>query len=51
MQCAQEERADLIVVGMSSHGSLADLVFGSTARRLEKEAHRPVVAVPPDWPR
>ncbi len=49
MQRAQHEHASLIVVGMSHRGTVAELLFGSEARELQKRAHRPVVAVPEDW--
>lgn len=49
MECAQRENASLIVVGMSTQGTLTELVFGSAAHRLERLAHRPVIAVPDGW--
>lgn len=49
MECAQRERAALVVVGMSTHGTLADLLFGGAAHKLAQHAHRPVVAVPAGW--
>ena len=47
--CAQREDAALIVVGMSTRGTLTELLFGSSAHKLVHEAHRPVVAVPAGW--
>lgn len=49
MECAQRENASLIVVGMSTQGTLTELVFGSAAHRLERLAHRPVIVVPEGW--
>ena len=49
MHAAQEMSADLIVVGMTQHGSLAQLVGSSTMRALRGHAVRPVVAVPAEW--
>jgi nucleotide-binding universal stress UspA family protein len=49
MHYARRERASLIVIGMSPHGTLAELYFGSTTHSLLHHALRPVVAVPADW--
>jgi nucleotide-binding universal stress UspA family protein len=49
MHYARRERASLLIVGMSTRGTLAELFFGSTTHHLLHEALRPVVAVPPDW--
>jgi nucleotide-binding universal stress UspA family protein len=46
---AQEEDASLLVLGMSTRGTLTELLFGSSTRAVLHEAHRPVVVVPPDW--
>lgn len=49
IRIAQQVSADLIVIGMTSHGSLAELANKSTLRQLRGHAVRPVVAVPPEW--
>jgi len=49
MHAAQEISADIIVVGMTTHGALAQLVGSSTMRALDGHAVRPVVAVPAGW--
>jgi nucleotide-binding universal stress UspA family protein len=49
MQCARESQASLIVVGMGTHGTLAELFLGSPALKLLHHAIRPVVAVPAGW--
>ena len=49
MHAALDTAADLIVIGMTTHGSLAELVSKSTARTLRGRAVRPVVSVPAGW--
>jgi nucleotide-binding universal stress UspA family protein len=49
MHAAQEMTADLIVVGMTQHGSLTQIVGSSAMRALRGHAVRPVVAVPAEW--
>jgi nucleotide-binding universal stress UspA family protein len=49
MHYARRERASRIVIGMSPHGSLAELNFDSTTHSLLHRALHPVVAVPADW--
>jgi nucleotide-binding universal stress UspA family protein len=49
MEVADEERADLIVVGAQGHGGIADRVLGGASYRLAHRAHQPVVVVPRDW--
>ena len=44
---ANQEDADLIVVGTRGHGGVTGLVVGSVTQRLLHVAHRPVLAVPP----
>ena len=46
LQCARREDATLIVLGMSSHGTLHELVAAGTGRHILHDARRPVVAVP-----
>lgn len=49
--CAEEERASMIVVGMSHRGTLAELVSPDHPELdLARHAVRPVVAVPSAWP-
>ena len=43
---AQDQRADLIVVGARGHNPLTGLLLGSTAEHLLRRANRPVLLVP-----
>lgn len=43
LETAESERAELIVLGTSSHGALARLLLGSTASRVIAEARCPVL--------
>jgi len=49
-QVAEDEGADLIVVGTRGHTAVAALVLGSVTLRLLHLAHCPVLAVPPSQP-
>jgi nucleotide-binding universal stress UspA family protein len=46
---ARRHKASLIVVGMTHHGTLGDLVFRSTASEVSRRAIRPIVSVPASW--
>jgi nucleotide-binding universal stress UspA family protein len=46
---ARAVSADLIVIGMTAHGTLTELVTRNTMRELRGHAVRPVVAVPAEW--
>lgn len=43
---ADQEGADLLVVGANGHGRLADRVLGGVSYRVIHRSHRPVVVVP-----
>jgi nucleotide-binding universal stress UspA family protein len=49
MRVAEEENADVIVVGAQGHGTITGRVLGSTSYKLARRAGHPVVIVPPDW--
>ncbi len=46
LDVAREERSQLIVLGARSHRSLGRLLFGSTSRRVLRDAPCPVLVVP-----
>ena len=45
LSTADENNCDLIVMGTHGHGSLADAMMGSTARRVLRRASKPVLVV------
>ena len=47
LQVAEEEQADLIVIGCHGRTTIEHLLLGSVADRVVKHANRPVVTVPP----
>jgi nucleotide-binding universal stress UspA family protein len=49
LRCAQQEDAELIVVGMTGRGTVNELLMGSTTHQLLHHAARPIVAVPAGW--
>jgi nucleotide-binding universal stress UspA family protein len=49
MHAARDVEATLIVIGLTPHGTLSELVMGTTQHELLRHAVRPVVAVPATW--
>ena len=49
LRCADEEGAELLVVGMTGRGTVNELLMGSTTHRLLQHTARPIVAVPAGW--
>jgi nucleotide-binding universal stress UspA family protein len=47
LQTAEEQRADLIVMGVHGRGGVELLLFGSNTARVIRAAHCPVLIVPP----
>jgi nucleotide-binding universal stress UspA family protein len=46
---ARREQVGLVVIGMSTHGSLHELLATATGRHILHESPQPVVVVPPEW--
>ena len=51
LRCADEEDVSLIVLGLTSKGTLFDLLAHSAVERVLHRSQRPVVAVPGNWKR
>jgi len=49
IQVADDEHADLIVIGAHGHGSFGDRLLGSVSYRVTHLARQPVTVIPPDW--
>jgi nucleotide-binding universal stress UspA family protein len=45
LQTAEEQKSDLIIMGSHGQGILADVLIGSTARRVIKQSSIPVLVV------
>lgn len=49
LDLADNEHADVLIVGAKGHGGFADRVLGGVSYRVTHRARQPVVVVPPDW--
>ena len=49
LKTAEEHRATMIVLGLSSKGVLTRLIEGNLAQEVIKGSHMPVLLLPPDW--
>jgi nucleotide-binding universal stress UspA family protein len=49
LAAAEEEDADLVVLGTHGHGNFADRLLRSTTYKVAHRAKTPVVIVPIDW--
>ena len=47
LEAADAQGADLVVVGSTHHGALAERLLGSTPSQLIRHGHHPVTVVPP----
>jgi nucleotide-binding universal stress UspA family protein len=45
VQTAKEQKCDLIVMGTHGHGSITDVLIGSTAKRVVRQSTIPVLVV------
>jgi nucleotide-binding universal stress UspA family protein len=45
LDCARTDSADLIVIGSHGHGALAQMILGSVADRVVRQAPCPVLMV------
>ena len=48
LEVADEEAADLVVVGSRGSGGFSELHLGSTSHQVAMYSHRPVLIVPPE---
>ena len=49
LKTAEEHRATLIVLGLSTKGMLTRLIEGNVAQQVIRGAKIPVLLLPPDW--
>jgi nucleotide-binding universal stress UspA family protein len=45
VQTAKEQKCDLIVMGTHGHGGIADVLIGSTAKRVVRQSTIPVLVI------
>jgi nucleotide-binding universal stress UspA family protein len=49
LKTADEHKATMIVLGLSSKGVLTRLIEGNVAQEIIRGARIPVLLLPPDW--
>jgi nucleotide-binding universal stress UspA family protein len=49
LKTAEEQRATLILLGLSSKGMLTRLIEGNVAQEIVRGTRIPVLLLPPDW--
>ncbi|MCL2640791.1 MAG: universal stress protein, partial [Phycisphaerales bacterium] len=49
LNTAEEQKATLIILGLSSKGMLTRLIEGNVAQAIVKGARMPVLLLPSDW--
>ncbi|HUO07521.1 MAG TPA: universal stress protein [Phycisphaerae bacterium] len=49
LKTAEEHRATMLVLGLSSKGMLTRLIEGNVAQQIIRGAKMPVLLLPPDW--
>jgi nucleotide-binding universal stress UspA family protein len=49
LKTAEEHRATMLVLGLSSKGMLTRLIEGNVAQQIIRGAKIPVLLLPPDW--
>ena len=48
LRCAEEQKADLIVMGSQGHSTVSRFLIGSTAERVVRRSHLTVLCVKPE---
>jgi nucleotide-binding universal stress UspA family protein len=49
LKTAEEHRATMIILGLSSKGVLTRLIEGNLTQEVIRATHLPVLLLPPDW--
>jgi nucleotide-binding universal stress UspA family protein len=49
LKTAEEHRASMIVLGLSSKGMLTRLIEGNVAQEIIRGTRTPILLLPPDW--
>ena len=49
LKTAEEHKATMLILGLSSKGMLTRLIEGNVANQIIRGARMPVLLLPPDW--